>query len=136
MEESEEILASHKRQTEERIYNLVVELLAKKTYLDPDLSLASMCKAVGTNTAYLSAIFNTRLGGNFKTIINRYRIRYAKMLIIRKDTSIQAVYLHSGFVSRSVFYAAFKRETGWTPKQFLAHYQAGEDHLMDFSLPL
>ena len=124
------------RQTEERIYNSLTELLRKKVYLNPNISLASLCMEVGTNTAYLSAIFNKRLGGNFKTIINRYRIRYAKMLIVRKDTSIQAVYLHSGFVSRSVFYAAFKRETGWTPKQFLAHYQAGDDHLFDFPLPL
>ncbi|MDO4948944.1 MAG: AraC family transcriptional regulator [Bacteroidales bacterium] len=126
----------HRAKTEERIYNLLVELLKKKVYLNPNVSLASLCTEVGTNTAYLSAIFNNRLGGNFKTIINRYRIRYAKMLIIRRDSSIQAVYLHSGFVSRSVFYAAFKRETGWTPKQFLAHYQAGDDHLFDFSLPV
>mgnify|MGYP003539296629 CR=1 FL=1 len=75
---------------------------------------------VGTNTTYLSNTVNRRFGVNLKGLINRYRVEHAKGLIREsgEQTDMGEVIRRCGFSSRSIFYSAFRRETGISPMKF------------------
>uniref|UniRef100_UPI00263796FB helix-turn-helix domain-containing protein n=1 Tax=uncultured Phocaeicola sp. TaxID=990718 RepID=UPI00263796FB len=60
------------------LYNLEI----RKVYLDSKLSLEKFSSIVGTNTTYLSNAVNNYFGCNFKQLLNKYRIEYAKCLLI------------------------------------------------------
>lgn len=94
----------------------------KQVYLDPHLTLAKLSGMVGTNNAYLSSMVNNLYGCNLPTLLNRYRITYAKRLLVEDKYKIKDVYKACGFVSRSVFYMAFTKETGLTPSIFVKQF--------------
>lgn len=91
----------------------------EKVYLDPKLTLAKLSGMIGTNTAYLSSMVNYIYHCNLPTLINSYRIDCAKRLLRDEKYNIKDVYKKCGFVSRSVFYTAFQKETGITPSVFV-----------------
>lgn len=94
----------------------------QQVYLDQHLSLAKLSSLVGTNNAYLSSMVNYLYGCNLPTLINRYRVNHAKRLLRDDKFKIKDVYKACGFVSRSVFYSAFQKETGITPSIFVKQY--------------
>lgn len=94
----------------------------KKVYLDPGLTLAKLSGMIGTNNAYLSSMVNFIYECNLPTLINRYRIRDARRLLMEGSYNIKDVYKVCGFVSRSVFYSAFVKETKTTPAIFVKQF--------------
>ena len=94
----------------------------QKVYLDQHLTLAKLSGLVGTNNAYLSSMVNYIYGCNLPTLINRYRIGLAQSLLKEGKYNIKEVYKVCGFVSRSVFYSAFLKETGTTPSIYVKQY--------------
>jgi len=56
---------------------------------------------------------------NFASIVNRYRVEYAKTrLLSETDSSVLDIGFDSGFNSKSVFNDAFRKATGLTPTEF------------------
>ena len=112
-----------RKKVEDDIYNSIVyQLEVKKIYLDPELSLVKFSSIVGTNTTYLSNTVNRRFGVNLKTLVNRFRVGHAKGLMkeFGVHTDLGELIRLCGFSSRSIFYAAFRREVGMTPTRYLA----------------
>jgi len=104
---------------------LLTELLAhmekEKPYLKGELTLPQLAEEVGITQHYLSQVINERLELNFFDFINRYRIEEVKRHLSdpSKDRdNITTLALNAGYNSKSAFYAAFKKLTGVTPKQF------------------
>jgi len=91
----------------------------QRVYLDQHLTLAKLSSMVGTNSAYLSSMVNYLYGCNLPTLVNGYRIRHSQRLLVNNNVNIKDVYKACGFASRSVFYAAFQKETGTTPSVFV-----------------
>lgn len=111
-----------RRQIEEICENTRRNLEEKQAFLDADLSLKKMSTIICTNTLYLSAAINQCLGCNFRTMLNNYRVSYAKLFL--RQTGMGSVnfsefHARCGFRSKSAFYVAFKGRTGKTPLQFL-----------------
>lgn len=100
--------------------NIKGKLEKEQLYLDTNLSLVKFSSIIGTNTTYLSNVVNDKFGCNLRTLINRYRINYAKALLESEETSIRELPERSGFASRSAFYVAFLRNTGYTPSEYYA----------------
>ena len=73
----------------------------------------------GTNTTYLSNAVNNYFGCNFKQLLNKYRVEYAKSLLLEGTYSTSSLFRKCGFASQSVFYAAFHKVVGASPLQFL-----------------
>lgn len=95
--------------------------LNQKEYLKPDLTIADVSKYINEHPKRVSLAINIVTKKNFKSYINSYRIEEAKRLLKNKSTtnySIEGIGLEAGFKSKSVFYNAFKRETGLTPNNF------------------
>ena len=112
----------------ETLESLFVELeqtiQADKLYLNNELSLAELASVLGLSTHYLSEVINTQTQGNFYEYINRYRIEYAKTLLVESSIKLTVldVAMRSGFNSKSAFYSAFKKQLNMTPSQYKAQH--------------
>lgn len=111
------------QQKEEILFHDFEEwLVHKKRYLDPDLNLYTAARELATNRSYLSGAINSQ-GVKFNEIINRYRIREAIRIFSEKEdplhnATVEKTATAVGFNSKSVFFDAFRRETGMTPSHF------------------
>jgi len=78
----------------------------------------------------LSAYLKRHYNKSFYNFINYYRIEEAKRFLTDPDQhkySISHISENSGFTSRSAFYTAFKKNTGFTPGEYLKMPCAGEN---------
>lgn len=94
---------------------------ADSLYLDSQLTLPRLAKAIEITPHYLSQVINGHLEKNFFDFVNEYRIEEAKHRIARVEhgrMNVYAIALDSGFNSKSAFYTAFKRYTGMTPSEY------------------
>ena len=67
---------------------------------------------------YLAKIFKAETGQYISNYINECRIRAAKELLLKSDSSISDIALQSGFDNISYFSTVFKKITGDTPYEF------------------
>jgi len=96
-------------------------MLQYKPYLNSELNLDTLAKAMKVHPKTLSQAINQILGNNFSEYINSYRIEEAKLLlqnITDNQITIMEVMYQVGFNSRSVFNNAFKNKTGVTPSRY------------------
>lgn len=121
-----EILSeSNETERMKEIYdNLLYLFDKKKIYLEPHITLSKLSLLLCTNTSYLSKTINRFFRCNLKSLLNRYRIGYAKELLKKKECDIRTLPERCGFLSRSTFYAAFARHGQTTPTDFRAHFQS------------
>ena len=90
-------------------------------FLNPNCTLLSLSKEIGTQPYKLSYLINKEFGQNFATFLNSYRIQRAMQLL--KDVNnhnikISAIAFDCGFNSLSSFNQAFKKITSQTPSKF------------------
>lgn len=93
----------------------------EKPYLDGDLTLQKLAKALAISPHHLSQTINEQLSQNFIDFINTYRIEEAKRMLLdpaKKHYSILAVSEEVGFNSKSAFNTAFKKHVKMTPSEF------------------
>ncbi|HBS06569.1 MAG TPA: hypothetical protein DEA96_16490, partial [Leptospiraceae bacterium] len=94
-------------------------MVAQEVFKEEDLSLPELAACVQLSPHQLSEYFNVHLNLNFSRFINQYRIREAcKMLVEHPDMTVLNIAFSVGFNSKSVFNAAFLRETGLTPTTY------------------
>ena len=106
----------------ERNLDLIKKTItAEKLYLDKDISLIKISKLTQLTPRDISQSINLGLKESFVDFINGYRVDAFK-LAIKKDSSknftMVAIAENCGFNSSSAFYAAFKKHSGITPKQY------------------
>lgn len=98
----------------------------KRIYLDPHINLHGLSLLLCTNTTSLSKIINSNFGCNLKTLLNRYRVNYAKELLKKEKCVVKDLPPLCGFLSRSTFYAVFTKFEHITPVEFRQRYQSSE----------
>lgn len=85
-----------------------------------NISLKTMAEALGYEEHYLSRCFHSRLGKNFKSFVNEYRLNYAKYLLSNeKDMSVTEVAYASGFQTVRNFNRVFIAEEKVSPKKYV-----------------
>ncbi|MBD8525828.1 helix-turn-helix domain-containing protein [Pseudomarimonas arenosa] len=92
-----------------------------RPHLDAELTVQTLAAQLGAPAKQVSAAINQHLGRNFNDLINAARVEAACALLrdpARSGDKLLAIQLDAGFGSRTVFNAAFKRETGLTPSQW------------------
>jgi AraC-like DNA-binding protein len=108
----------------EYLFNKIIETIdEEKLFLNPELDQKSMIRILGTNKKYLYEAIKHHGEFNFRGIINRLRINYAKEMIekemIEKNTvNFSELYTSSGFKANSSFYRIFKSMTGLSPSEY------------------
>ena len=105
-----------RRKVDYEIYkSIVYNLEVRKVFLDPKLSLVKFSSIVGTNTTYLSNVVNHYFKCNFKRLLNKCRVKYAKLLLDKGKHTPEELVKLCGFTSRSVFYSALLKKLAWFP---------------------
>lgn len=93
-----------------------------KLYLNTDLSLDILASELGLPAKQLSSVLNGVLGNRFYDFVNHYRINEVKARLRdpnNRKLTIEAIANQSGFKSKSSFNAAFKKQLGMTPREFI-----------------
>ena len=100
---------------------MLAYLAGEKPYLNPEYSLQQMASDLKISRHKLSQVINSGQNKNFFKLINEYRIREAKKMLLNPaydHYSILGVGYACGFNSKSSFNRLFKEETGCTPSVF------------------
>ncbi len=98
-------------------------LTATKSFLNPEITLASLAKDISVTPRNLSRSINSYMNRNFFEFINTMRVEYVKERLMELSTTeynIDSIYSECGFRSRSSFFQVFKKITGKTPAAWLA----------------
>jgi AraC-like DNA-binding protein len=99
------------------------EVVTKKAYANPELTLTDLARLLETNTSFLSKVINTGFGQNFNDFINYYRVEEVKQQLQSETAgqlTIMSIAYDAGFNSKATFNRAFKKFTGKNPKDFLS----------------
>jgi len=107
-------MQKYKRQLEEI-------MVAQQAYLQPNLTLPTLARAVGCSVNHLSQVINAGFNMSFFDFLNSHRVNHAQTLLSELDErngAILKIAFTVGFNSNSAFYAAFKKHVGMTPAQF------------------
>jgi AraC-like DNA-binding protein len=107
---------------EAELENLEARLQAamgRRIFLDPSLTLDDLARALDAPPRLVSRLINERHGSNVAAFLNRRRVEVAaELLLSAPDQPIKAVMYDAGFVSKSLFNAAFQRQMGVSPSAF------------------
>jgi AraC-like DNA-binding protein len=92
---------------------------AARWYQDPELSLASLARLLGTNTTHLSRAINEGLGMNFSSFIAKLRCDHvAAALRAGGEGDLLELALEAGFGSKASFNRAFQAVHGQSPSSY------------------
>lgn len=108
--------------------SLLYQMEIRMVFLDISLSLDKLSALVGTNQTYMSNVVNRYFGCNLKELINSYRVEYAKELLKRGKCLMKDIPGKCGFASRSAFYSAFGRMTGYKPMEYVRRIGMEEEN--------
>ncbi len=93
----------------------------KKLYLEPELTILDVAQYLHVPRHHVTQILNEKLGKNFYTFINSYRIEEAKQRLMdpRYDNlTVLAIGYDAGFNSKSSFNTLFKKYVSMTPSEY------------------
>lgn len=94
----------------------------ERWFENPLLNLGELAQKLNLTSNKLSWLINEQLGKNFNEYINTCRLQHFKAMALNPKTShltILEIAYESGFNSKSVFNAFFKKQVGMTPKSWL-----------------
>lgn len=103
------------------IKKLIKYFNEEKPYLYNQISQEDVSAQLGTNRTYLSNAIKDILNKNFNTLINEFRIKAARQIILDnkyEHLSLEAIARMVGYNSRTSFISNFKKFTGLTPSFF------------------
>ena len=90
---------------------------------NPEFSLDRLAALCDEKSRTVSAIINASLDKNFPALLGEYRVRRMCELLSETEAgaslTIEAVAQQVGFKSRTTYTAAFRRQTGLTPSEYL-----------------
>ena len=92
-------------------------LESRRLYLDPELTLTRLARALHVPVKQLSAAINRSTGGNVSRHVNAYRIREA-CRALEGGAGVTDAMLASGFNTKSNFNREFRRVTSRTPSDW------------------
>ncbi len=94
-------------------------MIQEELFRKPTLKLEEVSSKMDISNHKLSQLLNDNMGESFPSYINQYRVEKAIQLLKKNNLfTLEAIGYEAGFVSKSGFYAAFKKITGKTPSTF------------------
>ena len=101
-----------------------------RLYLQHDLTLLQLAKAIGTNRFYLSQYFSMQ-GTTYNAYINDLRVNhfvnlYHESIDVHRSFTAQQLAQESGFRSYSTFSSAFKRKTNLSVTAWIRAHEGQE----------
>jgi len=106
---------SHSMSLAQRLQTIMNE---ENAYLNSDLTIDTLAKALNTNSTYISKCLHEELNTSFYEYVNGKRIEFAQKQLLESDEKIEAIAILSGFNSSRAFLRVFKQTTGQTPTEW------------------
>ncbi len=97
-----------------------------KIYTDPSLSLRQVAEKMELHPNKLSWLLNEHIGKNFNEYINAFRLKTFKEKALDSNNShltLLGLAFESGFNSKTVFNAFFKKSEGMTPRAWVKSHK-------------
>jgi AraC-like DNA-binding protein len=95
------------------------QMREEKPFLKQGFTIQDLSNQTGIPVYQLSPIINRYFKMNFANWINRYRIEYlVEQVPNNPQLTLEAISRQAGFISRSTFINAFKKEKGITPREY------------------
>ena len=111
------ILSEMNTSSSERQARLAIDYI-QKNYMEPDLSLNSICSYLNISTSYFSTIFKDETGETFTEALIRTRMEKAKELLENTTMKNYEIAEKVGFSDPHYFGISFKKMTGYTPTEY------------------
>jgi AraC-like DNA-binding protein len=92
-----------------------------KIYQEPELTLQALSEKLKIPSYQLSQVINDGMKKSFYDLINGYRVKEAKRLLLdskNQNYTVLSVGFDAGFNSKTTFNTVFKKFTGFTPTEF------------------
>ncbi len=83
-----------------------------------NIDLGELATSLGVTASHLARTFKKYMNQSIVTYINKIRIDRAKMLLKKKNFTVQEISLMVGYESVNNFYRYFKKLAGMTPMAF------------------
>lgn len=104
-------------------------LVSDQVFRQKNLSVQKLADAIDEKSHHLSQTFSDVFGEPFNEHINRYRVDFAKELLLSDDFkryTIEAIAIEAGFNNKVTFSKAFRQYTAQTPSEYRkAHHPNG-----------
>lgn len=120
-EASEELVAKKVeiKNSTNKVEMINAYFLNNKEYLDNTFTIEDLAGAISLSRHEVSEIINHQMNTSFYQLLAKYRIDYAKGLLLeRQNLTIEAIVGECGFSSKSTFNKYFKMFVGKTPSVY------------------
>ena len=121
-EEVFEKLSSLNSSSGQRQVSLALDYI-QNNYMDPNLSLNSICSYLSISTSYFSTIFKEVTGETFMEVLIRTRMDKARELLENTTLKNYEIAEKVGFSDPHYFGISFKKITGKTPTEYAREYR-------------
>lgn len=115
-----ELAAPVRKDWTEQALAWATEVDARQLWRDPEITLSSLARDLGTNTTYLSRALNEGLGVTFNAFINSKRVDEVKRVLADAgvEDDILTIAFDAGFNSKASFNRAFAEFANMAPSAF------------------
>lgn len=107
---------------EDEYYEQILSYFSEsKPYLNPQLKIEDIARALHIPRKILSTVITTKSGVHFTTFVNNYRVQEALRLFASpeyRNIKIEHIAHEAGFGSKVSFYTAFTQVTGFKPGNY------------------
>ncbi|TAH26831.1 MAG: helix-turn-helix domain-containing protein [Cytophagales bacterium] len=106
----------------EILQEIKTKIESQKCYIIQGLNLGKLSSIVNQPTHTISECINRIEKSNFNDFINKYRVEYAKEMLLDKKydyLSVEGIGKEVGFSTKATFYASFKKFTNTSPKKYV-----------------
>lgn len=121
----------HPTEKEEYVFNEKYNVLfneieryfeEKAPYQNPDFNIHQLVIDLKTNSRYVANALHQKNGENFKSYLNKYRIKEVKKMLDKREHeryTLKHIYNSVGFTNQSTFNRIFKEVEGITPSEYI-----------------
>lgn len=87
-------------------------------YSDQDLSIQTICSALGVSAAYFSTVFKKETGQTFINYLTEFRMNKAMELLIEHDEKTYVIAEKVGYSDPNYFSYVFRKQYGVSPSKY------------------